>query len=160
MQQSADATEVDEQAVGLHSRNLALYQLAHFQILEAFGDGGSFFGQHQLARLRIDLDEGHAQGLTHQLLVIFTVLELGAGNEAPQPFEIAGDTAAVEAIDDDLNHFSLFLHLLDPIPAFAQLQGATADRDHSISVLLTGYQNFNLQALGEALSEVGHNTKA
>ena len=51
VQQSADASEVDEKAVGLHRSNLAFHQLAHFQILKPFSNGSPFFGQHQLACL-------------------------------------------------------------------------------------------------------------
>ena len=70
--------------------------------------------------------------------MVFAFLQLGTGNKAPQPLEIAGHTTAVEAGHFDLNNLAVLFHGLNPLPALAERQGPGTDGDHPIGVLLAG----------------------
>ena len=87
--------------------------------------------------------------------MVFTVLQLGAGNKAAQTLQVAGHAAAVETADLHLNNFPFFFELLHLVPALAQGQRTAADRDHAIRILFAGDQHLHFQSLGEALLQVG-----
>ena len=92
--------------------------------------------------------------------MLLAVLQLGAGDEAPQALQITGHATTVEAIDLDLNHLAVLFLLAQLVPALAQGQGPGADGDHAVGVLFPGYQNLDRQTCREAFFEVGNNSKA
>ena len=160
VQQAADATEIHKEAIGLHAGDQAAHQLAHLQISKEGSHRCFLLREHQLAGVGIHLEEGHANGFAHQGLVVLPFIELGAGDEAAQAFQIAGAAAAVEAGDLHLHHLSFFLQLAHLVPGLAQGQGAAAHRDHAIGVLFAGDQHLHFQSFGEAIFEIGDHPKA
>ena len=59
-----------------------------------------------------------------------------------------------------MHHLSFFLKNFHLVPALAQLQCTTADRDHAIGVLFPSDENFHFKAFWEAFLIVGDHTKA
>ena len=92
--------------------------------------------------------------------MVLAFVQLGAGDEAAQPLQIAGDAATVEAAHLDLHNLALLLQLPHLLPAVAQGEGTGADGHHAIGVLLPGDEHLDRQPLGEALLEVRDHPQA
>ena len=82
--------------------------------------------------------------------MVFAVLQLGTGNEAPQALQVTGNAPAVEAAHLHLHHLAVFLQLAHFFPGLAQGQGPGAHGHHAIGVLFPGDEHLHLSALGEA----------